>query len=314
MNEDPDFYKILNVNKNCTTEDLKKSYRKLSFKHHPDKNNGDDKFFKRITEAYTVLGDVKKRKQYDMERNMPNPEDLINMLFNGGFSAMGHGNMGAGVRRGNSGNMARGRGGGAPEMFNNIFTTFQTDGFFSPGNIFENFNMIKPIKHEVYISLQDIFNENTISTMITRSINNNNIIREETEEIQIKVPKNINSTKSIVVKGQGNIFNQNKGDIKVIFNIMEHEKFKLKNNDIYYNHTITLKESICGFSINLEYLDGKTYQINNKKNIIYPNYKKKINNLGLNYSQGVGSLYIVFNIKFPETITDENREIISNIL
>lgn len=64
-----DYYSILGVGRNATHDDIKKAYRKLSMKCHPDKNGGDDTQFKEINEAYSVIGDENKRKQYDMERS-----------------------------------------------------------------------------------------------------------------------------------------------------------------------------------------------------------------------------------------------------
>jgi len=60
-----DYYEILGVAKNASKEDIKKAYRKLALKYHPDKNQGDDKRFKEINEAYQILGDEKKRNEYD---------------------------------------------------------------------------------------------------------------------------------------------------------------------------------------------------------------------------------------------------------
>ncbi|MFA6389993.1 MAG: DnaJ domain-containing protein, partial [Patescibacteria group bacterium] len=60
-----DYYKILGVDKNASQDDIKKAFRKLAHVHHPDKGGGDEKKFKEINEAYQVLGDAKKRAQYD---------------------------------------------------------------------------------------------------------------------------------------------------------------------------------------------------------------------------------------------------------
>ena len=64
-----DYYKILGVNKNASKEEIKKAYRKLAMKYHPDQNKGDkasEERFKEVNEAYAVLSDEEKRKQYDM--------------------------------------------------------------------------------------------------------------------------------------------------------------------------------------------------------------------------------------------------------
>ena len=75
------YYDILGVNKNATQDDIKKAYRNLSKKYHPDKNGGDDSKFKEINEAYDTLGDETKRRQYD------NPNPFAGFGSNsGGFS------------------------------------------------------------------------------------------------------------------------------------------------------------------------------------------------------------------------------------
>ena len=60
-----DYYEILGVARNATKDEIKKAYRKLAHKHHPDKTKGDDKKFKELNEAYEVLYDDKKRADYD---------------------------------------------------------------------------------------------------------------------------------------------------------------------------------------------------------------------------------------------------------
>ena len=75
-----DYYKILGVNKSATEDEIKRAYRKLAHQHHPDKNGGDDKKFKEINEAYQILGNRKKREQYDR---------FGRTFDTGGFSAQG---------------------------------------------------------------------------------------------------------------------------------------------------------------------------------------------------------------------------------
>ena len=73
-----DYYEVLGVDKNATAEELKKAYRKMAIKYHPDKNPGDDeavKKFREITEAYEILGDEKKRKEYDNKRKFKNGQE-----------------------------------------------------------------------------------------------------------------------------------------------------------------------------------------------------------------------------------------------
>ena len=83
------YYDILGVSKDSTTEEIKKVYRKLSKEHHPDRG-GDENRFKEISEAYTILGDKQKRTEYDNSLNNPfsggsfDPNDLFNSFFKQG--------------------------------------------------------------------------------------------------------------------------------------------------------------------------------------------------------------------------------------
>ena len=61
-----DYYSILGVNRNASPDDIKKSYRKMSLKHHPDRKGGDSEMFKKINEAYEILSDPQKKRQYDV--------------------------------------------------------------------------------------------------------------------------------------------------------------------------------------------------------------------------------------------------------
>ena len=92
-----DYYKILGLNKNCSNEDIKKSYKKLALKWHPDRNPKNKKEaeekFKKISESYQVLSDVKLRREYDLrgtiniqdENNNFDPFDIFDSFFNNNF-------------------------------------------------------------------------------------------------------------------------------------------------------------------------------------------------------------------------------------
>jgi len=82
----PDYYKILNLEKNCNQADIKKSYRKLALQYHPDRNKDTEEKFKEISEAYEILGDPEKKSNYDNKTNivgnMRNPDDIFKHFFN----------------------------------------------------------------------------------------------------------------------------------------------------------------------------------------------------------------------------------------
>ena len=81
-----DLYKILEINTNSSSNEIKSSYKKLALKYHPDRSGGDEDKFKEITEAYSILSDTKKKNDYDKfgiigDINTENMEDIINKMF-----------------------------------------------------------------------------------------------------------------------------------------------------------------------------------------------------------------------------------------
>src|SRR3954447_2129209 len=116
-----DYYAVLGVPASATQDEIKKQYRKLAAKHHPDKNPNDPKAadtFKAISEAYQTLGDAEKRKQYDQMRQL------------GAFGGFGGGARGAGTRPGG--------GAGVPPQGNVRFEDFDIGGLGGLGDIFSS--------------------------------------------------------------------------------------------------------------------------------------------------------------------------------
>src|SRR3954471_10097094 len=122
MATNKDYYAVLGVSASASQDEIKKQYRKLAAKHHPDKNQGDPKAadrFKEISEAYQVIGDADKRKQYDQMRQL---------------GAFGGGRPGGGARPGGFG----GGFGGAPPGGNYRYEEFDIGGLGGLGDIFSS--------------------------------------------------------------------------------------------------------------------------------------------------------------------------------
>ena len=103
-----DHYGTLGVQENSSQDDIKKAYRKLAFKYHPDKNGGNKEKFQKVSEAYESLEDPQKRKQYDMHRSSPfgemgKADDIFKMFFSGGMPGMPFGNANVRVFHGGHG-------------------------------------------------------------------------------------------------------------------------------------------------------------------------------------------------------------------
>lgn len=290
-------YHILGLECNATENDIKIAYRKLSLKYHPDKNINNNEFDKNkiieIKTAYELLSDQQKKKEYDIllnEKNIPEQQSNFDNDIN----------------------------------INNIFKMFYENGPQMANHIFKNMNKPIPIIINLNISLQQSYNGTLIPIEITRwlLINDNQI--NEVETIYIPVPKGIDTGEIIILKERGNIINENnKGDIKVIFKLINNTKFIRNGLDLYYNKTITLKESLCGFNFEIIHINEKTnlkYNTINNDNdddeikIIYNGYKHIIPNYGMIRDDNKGNLIIEFTVIFPDKITKEQKDNLNNIL
>jgi DnaJ-class molecular chaperone len=323
----PDYYKILGVEPNSSTDEIKKSYRKLSLKYHPDKNNGKDDEFKKINEAYSILSDENERRQYDIQRNggiggIPN-------IF--GFN-MPHGQPG-------HVNIPNPFGGqqGPPEEFLNMFFNMANmngdnhmggihPGMFGPNIQFfrngvpVNMNQVNqkppPIVQHIEITLDEAYSGCQKPIEIERWIKEENITRTEKETIYLKIPRGVDENELILINDKGNIAGQNnRGDIKIFIKIKNTSQFKREGLNLLYNKNISFKESLCGFSFDLPFFNNKTFKINNNGgSIIVNGFRKIINGLGMSRDDNTGKLIIEFSVTYPEKLSDNQLKILNEIL
>jgi DnaJ-class molecular chaperone len=298
------YYDILGISKDANDNDIKKAFRALSLKYHPDRNPSEDttEQFQKIGEAYEVLSDPEKRHQYDNESNgmpfgMPfthmdsmnefqDMNNILNMMFGGGMGGPGMG--GPGIR-----------------IFHNGGPQF-----------FQQFQKPAPISKVITISLNHCYDGISIPCEIDRFVINNGIKYTEKVTLNVPIHKGIHENETIVIEGEGNCVNDLKGDVKLNFKIEEHPIFKRRESDLVYKKKISLKEALCGFSFELKHLNGKMLFLNNKSNrtIITPETKKTIPNLGIEYEGKTGNLIIEFIIDFPMNLSEEQMNTIASVL
>ena len=309
------YYNILGVNEKSTKEEIKKAYRSLQMKYHPDKNPGNKdsmNLTQKINEAYEVLGDEQKRDEYDMTRNNPfmkmnNPfangngmdsqmEDIISMFFGGGGMPVG----GGGIPFG----------GMPPGAKIHIFQGGP------PMNFQQAMNKPIPIMKTVQINMEQVFNGASIPFEIERWILENGIKVFEKETIYVDIPKGIDDNEMIILRDKGNIISEHcKGDIKLNILIQNNTAFKRSGLDLILDKTISLKDALCGFTFELKYINGKSYTLNNNRgSIVPPEYKKVYPDMGLKRGEHKGNMIINFHIEFPEKLTDEQIDKLINIL
>jgi DnaJ-class molecular chaperone len=302
------FYKLLGVSETSSKEEIKKAYRSLSLKYHPDKNGGNKEAigkFQKISEAYETLGDEQKREEYDMMNKnpffkagvggAPDMEDLLSALFGGGlFGPQAGGGAKVHVFRGDPGSFP----GGFPR--------------------FHQFNVQKPtpIIKTITISMEQVLNGCTVPVEIERWLIESEIKVFEKETVYVTIPKGVDDNEIILLAEKGNIMNESsKGDIKLFVKVENTTPFERRGLDLLIHKNISLKESLCGFSFELKYVNGKSYTLNNNKgNIIPPEYIKTIPNMGLTRENHTGNLLIHFHVEFPEKLSDEKIASLNQIL
>jgi len=290
-----DYYEILGITTTSNSGEIKKAYRQLSIKNHPDRG-GNPEDMKKINEAYQTLGDPEKKKMYDMQKNNPmfgamsggmpggmmgNPDDILNMMFGGGmpfpFPGMGGGGM------------------GMPQV--RIFHNGR------PVNM-ANMNKPAPLVKSIEITLEQAYTGLNYPLKIEKWVMEENIKKIEQETIYVDIKAGIDDSEIIILRNRGNMISDtNIGDIKLFIKVMNNTEFVRDGLDLLLTKNITLKEALIGFQFDFKHLSGKTYTINNKPRT-RPHPASPL----------VGNLLICFNIKYPTTITEEQCKQLAEIL
>lgn len=316
-----DYYDILEVERSATDEDVKKSYRKLAMRWHPDKNPTNKKEaeakFKEIAEAYEVLSDPGKRQYYDQ-----------------------HGEEGL-KNRSNAG--SNNGGGGSPNVFNprnaeDIFAEFFGGTPFEFGssgagrtmrysssdgseNVFRSYNdgagasggpkKPAPVESKLPCTLEELYNGSTRKMKISRTVvDSNSRLVSESEILTIDVKPGWKKGTKITFPDKGNEqVNQLPADLVFVIDEKPHDIFKRDGNDLTMSHKVRLAEAIGGTSVNLTTLDGRELSILVPE-IVSHGYEKVVPKEGMPISREPGNrgdLKINFEVKFPTKLTPEQK-------
>lgn len=288
-----DYYKILGLDKNATTKDIKSAYRKLARKYHPDLNPNDrdaKKKFQEINEANEVLSDPVKRKKYDQygkdwqhaeefertkqyqkqsssARNMGYPGDANESIFSDFFESMfGHSN-------------AKGR---------SAYIKFRG----------EDFNA------ELQIHLSDAY------TTHKKTLNVNG------KSIRITIPAGIENGQSIKIAGHGGqgINGGPNGDLYITFSIINNTAFRRLGNDLHTTVDLDLYTAILGGEITIDTLTGKVKLKIKPETQNGSKVKLKGKGFPLYKSEGrFGDLYITFSIKIPKNLSEKQKKLFNEL-
>lgn len=297
-----DYYKILGVDKKASQEDIKKAYRKLAVKYHPDKNKdnkaAEDKF-KEANEANEVLSDPEKRKKYDELGQNWRQYEHAGGRPGGGRPGNGQGTY---TYEGDFGDIF-GQGGGSG--FSDFFEQFFGGGMGGgrPGSSRTGNFKGQDYEAEMEISLDEAYH------------GANRLIQLENEKLRISTKPGAYEGQRLRIKGKGGQGAKgNHGDLYVRVHVTPHPNFTRKDDDLHSTQTIDLYTAVLGGSTIVNTLsgqvkvkisggtqNGKTIRIKGKG---MPVYGK---------ADVFGDLYVQLQVHIPEVLTDKQRELFEQL-
>jgi curved DNA-binding protein len=295
-----DYYKILGVNKTASDNEIKKAYRKLAMKYHPDHTKGDksdEEKFKKISEAYAVLSDKEKRKQYDtfgsagfQQRYSQEDifkgsdfESILSELF-GGSGRFGGGGRG----------MRFSFGGGSP------FGGYQRNQQAHPKG--------SDLEYELPLTLEEV----TAGTQKIVSFQH----KGRSEKITVKIPKGMIAGKKVRIAGKGepNPYGGPAGDLYIKSKVLDHPVYDVQAQDLYINRDIKLSEAILGTNISVPTLSGKELKLKIPAGTKHKT-KMRLSGHGLPHmhGKGQGDLYVRIHIKMPKRLSKKQKGLIEQM-
>lgn len=303
-----DYYKILGVEKSATQDEIKKAYRKLAMKYHPDRNPGNksaEEKFKEITEANEVLSDPEKRKKYDTLGANWKQYQHAGTGFDEFFSRFGGSRKQGRATYEFSGDFGDlfGNLGGFSDFFESFFGghgRHSGSGFTSQG--FQSQPAGVDVEADLNITLEEAFNGSERQISI------------DGKKLKIKINPGTKDGQKLRLKGLGRSrsANGNKGDLYLNIHILQHPFYEIKDDELYYNLDIDLYTAVLGGKEQIKTLDGKTISINIPEGTESEKILR-LKGLGLNKNYGRGDLFIKIHVTVPKNLSREEKELFKKL-
>jgi len=291
-----DYYKILGLNKSASAEEIKKAYRKMAMKYHPDHTKGDkaaEETFKQISEAYAVLSDKEKRKQYDTFGSSGfhqrySQEDIFKGFdFGDIFKEFGFGGMNF---------SSGGRGGSRFAFGGDPFRGRARQAAQTKGS---------DLVYELPLTLQEV---ETGANKAIRFQHN-----DQSENISVKIPKGMISGKKLRIagKGENSPYGGQPGDLFIKSKVLKDPVFSAREYDLTVTRDIRLSEAILGTKLPVPTLSGRELSLT-----IPPGTKHKtrmrLPGHGLPHMKGSGrgDLFVTIHVKTPKNLTEEQKKLV----
>ena len=288
-----DYYKTLGISKTASDKDIKKAYRKLARKYHPDLNPNDkeaEKKFKEINEANEVLSNPENRKKYDQYGAHWKNSEAYEQAKQQQQQQRAYQD-----QAGNSGGYSEQD---FEDIFGNMFGGQASGRQRSTKFRGQDFNA------ELRLDLKDVYTEHKR----TLTINNKNI--------RITIPAGVENGQTIKIKGHGGkgVNGGPNGDLYIQFSIQNHSKFKRDKDNLYTTVDLDLYTALLGGDLMVDTFNGKvklTVKPETQNGIKvklkgkgFPKYKK---------TDQFGDLYITYQIKTPTKLTDKEKELFTEL-
>jgi curved DNA-binding protein len=289
-----DYYKILEVDKNSSESDIKKAFRKLARKYHPDLNPKDEsakKKFQQINEANEVLSDPEKRKKYDTYGKDWKHADE--------YASAGH-------RQGQQGGFT-GRQQGAESFSGEDFSDFFESMFGGAAGGRKSAQVKyrgQDYNAELHLDLKDVYNTHKQ----TLTVNGKNI--------RLTIPAGVENGQTIKIAGHGStgINGGPNGDLYITFSITNTTKFKREGNNLYSDAELDIYKAILGGDIIVDTFDGKVKLAVKPETQNGTKVKLKGKGFPVYKKEGeFGDLYITYRLKIPTNLSEKEKELFSEL-
>ncbi len=302
MAQPKNYYEVLGVGESADAAEIRKAYRKLARKHHPDRNPGDVKAeerFKEIQEANEVLSDPQKRTEYDARRKNP--------FGSGGF------------RTSNGGQFYRSPDGTYVRFESGPGGGFGSDPLSDFGGIFDGFfGGRRAAPERPFGGRRQGSTQLDVNTNLRLSFDHalrggkTDLTLPSGERLRINVPKGVASGFKIRLKGRGGKDpGGRRGDLYVTFTVEPHPDLRREGDDLFATIAVNPFEAMLGASRHVTNAYKKRIKVNIPAGAQHGD-RLRLAKQGVETDQGKGDLYVEVNIQTPTKLTDRQRKIISD--